>query len=212
MVEKVVMIRSNLDKDFTIQLRSLENSDVPSLFTALCDKPEVWSWSPYSIPNSENQMKEIVGKILDDVLAGTREAFAIFIKSTGEVVGTTSFLNVGLDDSSIEIGGTLISSNYWRTGINRQAKALMLSESFEFRNLERVYFKTDILNLRSIEALNRLGAIEEGVLRHERKRKDGSWRDSVYFSILSSEWPGIRDRLTMQFIERQELQKLDNER
>lgn len=201
------MKRSNLDKYLTIQLRSLENSDVSNLFAALRDKPEVWSWSPYSIPNSENQMKEIVGKILDDVLAGTREAFAICIKSTGEVLGTTSFLNAGLDDSSIEIGGTLISSDYWRKGINRQAKALMLSESFDSRSLERVYFKTDILNLRSREALSRLGAIEEGVLRHERKRKDGSWRDSVYFSILSSEWPGIRDRLIKRFTEIQELQK-----
>jgi RimJ/RimL family protein N-acetyltransferase len=141
-------------------------------------------------------MEDIVSSILNEVSNQTREAFAVILKSSGEAIGSTSFMDFSEDNSQVEVGGTFYAKKFWRTGVNTEAKILMLSEAFDVRQYLRVIFKTDKLNLRSQAAIERLGAKFDGVKEHHMQRLDGSWRDSAYYSIEKDRWPTIKKALS----------------
>jgi RimJ/RimL family protein N-acetyltransferase len=111
------------------------------------------------------------------------------------VVGTTSLGDVVVGDEKAHIGWTGYGPRWWATAVNPECKLLLLGHAFDDLGYERVAFKTHHDNLRSQAAIERLGAIREGVLRHHMRHRDGTWRDSVYYSVLSAEWPAVRDRL-----------------
>ncbi len=113
----------------------------------------------------------------------------------GTFVGTTSFYEIAPAVRALAIGHTWVARPWWRTFVNTESKLAMLTRAFEDLGAERVVWHTDIRNVRSQEAIARLGAQREGVLRHHRIRTDGSWRDTVQFAMLADEWPGVRDRL-----------------
>jgi len=115
--------------------------------------------------------------------------------ATGELVGTTSFYEIASTVRSVAIGHTWIGRPFWRTGVNTESKLILLGWTFDELGAERVVWHTDIRNTRSQAAIERLGAEREGVLRHHRIRPDGSWRDTVQYSMLSEEWPTVRERL-----------------
>jgi RimJ/RimL family protein N-acetyltransferase len=96
----------------------------------------------------------------------------------------------------LAIGHTWVARPHWRTRVNTASKLIMMGHAFDDLGAERVVWHTDIRNTRSQDAIARLGAVREGVLRHHRIRRDGSWRDTVQFSMLSAEWPEARRRLT----------------
>ena len=123
-------------------------------------------------------------------------AFAQRLVAGGELVGTTSFYEIEPARSSLAIGHTWLARPWWRTGLNTESKLLMLRRAFGALGAERVVWHTDIRNLRSQAAIERLGATREGVLRHHRRRPDGSLRDTVQYSMLAAEWPGVEARLT----------------
>lgn len=124
-----------------------------------------------------------------------RIAYGQRIRATGEFVGTTSFYEVSPETRALAIGYTWIGRRHWRTGVNTESKLIMLTRAFEDLEAERVLWHTDIRNVRSQAAIERLGAVREGVLRHHRIRLDGSWRDTVQYSMLANEWPTVRERL-----------------
>ncbi len=111
------------------------------------------------------------------------------------MIGSTSFWDFDAHNAHVEIGSTWLSRVSWGTGRNTEAKLLLLTHAFETLELERVAFRTDIRNECSQRAIECLGAVKEGVHRHEMLRRDGSWRDSVHYAILRSEWPGAKERL-----------------
>ncbi|HEY0238170.1 MAG TPA: GNAT family protein [Friedmanniella sp.] len=113
----------------------------------------------------------------------------------GTFVGTTSFYEIAPGVRSVAIGHTWVARRWWRTFVNTESKLAMLTRAFEGLGAERVVWHTDIRNARSQEAIARLGAQREGVLRHHRIRMDGSWRDTVQFAMLAEEWPDARSRL-----------------
>ena len=115
--------------------------------------------------------------------------------SDGTFVGTTSFYEIAPAVRAIAIGHTWVARPWWRTFVNTESKLAMLTRAFEGLGAERVVWHTDIRNVRSQEAIARLGAQREGVLRHHRIRTDGSWRDTVQLAMLADEWPQARDRL-----------------
>lgn len=115
---------------------------------------------------------------------------------TGEVAGTTSYYDVDAELRTVAIGHTWIGRRFWRTGLNTEAKLLLLTRAFDELGCVRVVWHTDIRNDRSQAAIARLGAQREGVLRKHKLRDDGSWRDTVTYSMLDDEWPAARDRLT----------------
>ena len=121
--------------------------------------------------------------------------FAQRLTGSGELVGTTSFYEVDEARRSLAIGHTWLARRCWRTGLNTESKLLMLGHAFDTLRAERVVWHTDIRNLRSQAAIERLGATREGVLRHHRRRPDGSLRDTVQYAMVAAEWPAVRDRL-----------------
>jgi RimJ/RimL family protein N-acetyltransferase len=165
---------------------------VQGLHNALRD-PEVWRWLQHDQPVDETATGALVVRALEQADAGVRLPFATHLDGT--IVGTTSYWDSDIFSVGIEIGATFIGRPWWRTHVNTTAKLLMLDHAFEIYGYERVALKTDVANSRSAAAIERLGATQEGVLRHHIRRPDGSWRDSVVFSILRTEWPAARDRL-----------------
>ncbi|GAB3929342.1 N-acetyltransferase [Microlunatus endophyticus] len=148
-------------------------------------------------------------KSIDDALAtidrlnATEDQvpYAQIVAATGEFAGTTSFYEINPALRALAIGHTWIAHPWWRTWLNSTSKLVMLSRAFDRLGAERVVWHTDIRNTRSQEAIARLGAQREGVLRHHKIRRDGSWRDTVQFSMLVGEWPEIRARLISRVTE-----------
>ncbi len=122
-----------------------------------------------------------------------RIPFAIF--NQGEMAGTTSFGNISLHDKRIEIGWTWLGKKHQGTGLNPKVKLLLLSFAFEQLGMERVELKTDVNNLASRKAMLKIGATEEGILRSHTLMAFGNRRDTIYYSILKTEWPSVKERL-----------------
>ena len=132
------------------------------------------------------------------MLAGERAIafpFAQVDVASGRAVGVTTYRDVDERNRTLEVGGTWIGRPWWRTAINSEAKLLFLGHAFETLGANRVAIKTDIRNERSQAAIARLGAVREGVLRHQYVRRDGSLRDTVMYSIVPEEWPAVRSNL-----------------
>jgi RimJ/RimL family protein N-acetyltransferase len=155
---------------------------------------ELFRWVPYRLQSSEDfrQFNELV---LGEQERGLSVPFATFERRCNEIVGTTRFMNMDSANRKLEIGSTWIAPRWQRTVVNTEVKYLMLRHAFETWNCLRVELKTDALNQRSRNAILRLGAKEEGTLRKHMLTWDGRQRDSVYFSILDTEWPDIKARL-----------------
>ncbi len=116
----------------------------------------------------------------------------------GRVVGTSSYLDVSVDDARLEIGSTAYTPAVWGSVVNPEVKLLLLGLAFDALGAGRVQLKTDVRNLRSQRAIARLGARHEGTLRRYQRRSDGTVRDTVLFSVLAEEWPGVRERLAQR--------------
>jgi RimJ/RimL family protein N-acetyltransferase len=162
---------------------------------AAADTEEVFAWLPYARPADLGQARAWIDGTLDDRRADRRFPFAVLEAGSGSVIGSTSYWDFDAHNAHVEIGSTWINRSSWGAGRNAEAKLLLLAHAFETLGLERVAFRTDIRNERSQRAIERLGAIKEGVHRHEMRRRDGSWRDSVHYSILRAEWPDAKERL-----------------
>jgi RimJ/RimL family protein N-acetyltransferase len=114
---------------------------------------------------------------------------------SGRVAGATRYLNIVPEFRGLEIGGTWYGLGFQRTAVNTECKYLLLQYAFETLSCIRVQFKTDSRNVRSQRAIERIGAKHEGILRNHMILPDGRFRDSVYYSILDNEWPGVKDNL-----------------
>lgn len=155
---------------------------------------DLFRW--YTTPmNSPEAMATWVQAALRDEERGVALPFATVDAASGAVMGSTRFGNIDRGNLRVEIGWTFLLRQWQRTGANREAKYLMLRHAFETWRVRRVEFKTHAANVQSRTALAALGAREEGTLRKHMVMPDGSARDSVYFSILDTEWVGVKARL-----------------
>ena len=127
--------------------------------------------------------------------AGVDVPFATIHLTSGRAVGSTRFMSIVADHRRLEIGWTWVGTAHQRTGINREAKALQLAHAFDVLGANRVEFKTDARNDRSRTALLGIGATFEGIFREHMIMPTGPLRDSAYYSVISAEWPEVRDRL-----------------
>jgi N-acetyltransferase len=137
-------------------------------------------------------MQTYVDTALDWLRAGTAMPFATVERESGQAIGSTRFENIDAPRRRVEVGWSWLNPRWWRTSINTEAKYLMLRHAFERWKCVRVEFKTRVNNHRSRDAILRIGAKEEGVLRRHMLQPDGSFRDAVYFSILDEEWPAVK--------------------
>jgi RimJ/RimL family protein N-acetyltransferase len=155
---------------------------------------DIFRWIPYSMKTPAD-FQRLVDKAFEEQERGESVVFATVECSSKRVVGSTRFMNIESANRRVEIGSTWIAPAWQRTAINTEAKYLMLRQAFEVWQCVRVELKTDALNQKSRNAILRLGAKEEGTLRKHLVTWTGRFRDTVYFSILDSEWPEVKARL-----------------
>ena len=155
------------------------------------DVEEIFRWIPYMVRSAEDS-RNFVEMVLAEQERKVSLPFATVERSSGKVVGSTRFMNIDIANRHVEIGSTWIAPPWQRTAVNTEAKYLMLRHAFETWKCMRVEFKTDSMNEKSRKAILRLGAKEEGTFRKHMLIWNGRIRDSVYFSILDTEWPEVK--------------------
>lgn len=177
----------------TITLLPMELSHQAALLAAASDG-DLWRLWYTSVPSAE-RISEYIQTALADQKAGTAYPFVVLHKNSQQIIGSTRFYNLQPEHRRVEIGFTWYAQSFQQTRVNTECKYLLLQYAFETLNCIAVQFLTDWHNLRSRQALARLGAKQDGVLRHHRLNADGSYRDSVVFSITDREWPGVQKSL-----------------
>jgi RimJ/RimL family protein N-acetyltransferase len=187
-----------------VRLDPLTEADVPELFPLLAD-PALYATGyvmhrrPVSVDDAHALARErFLPAGPPDGRGGGRTAYGIRLASdgalgvAGTLVGTSALMEAHLVNESIHLGSTVYGRRWWGTGVNAEAKLLLLAHCFERCGFGRVKIQTDAVNTRSQAAIARLGAHREGVLRRDTRREDGTFRDTVVFSVLLSEWPHVQ--------------------
>jgi RimJ/RimL family protein N-acetyltransferase len=176
-----------------VRLEPLSLAHVDGLVSVGLDT-ELWRWIPTQVADAA-QMQSYVQAALAEQSRGVSLPFAIVLQASGLVIGCTRYMNIERAHKRLEIGSTWLTASVQRTGANTEAKLLLLSHAFEVLQANRVELKTDALNAKSRAAIARIGATEEGIFRQHVVCASGRVRDTVYFSIVASEWPAVKARL-----------------
>jgi RimJ/RimL family protein N-acetyltransferase len=192
-----------------VRLDALGEADIDELYPILSDQAVytqgyVMHRCPVSLADARDLVRSVflAGQGKADGHGGGRTAYAIrlvadgSLGAAGTLVGTSALSEADLRNESIHLGSTLYGSRWWGTPVNPDSKLLLLAHCFEDCGYGRVKIQTDVLNTRSQAAIAKLGAQREGVLRRHIKREDGTFRDSVVYSVLKDEWPAVKARLT----------------
>ena len=162
--------------------------------TAVGLDAEIWRWMPMFV-QSPQDMRTLIEEALSEAEAGTMVPLATIERATGKPVGSTRYLSIVPQHRRLEIGWTWLAPTWQHSAVNTEAKLLMLRHAFEKLGALRVEFKTDALNDKSRTAILKIGATEEGTMRHHMVMPGGRRRDSVYYSVLEEEWPRVHQLL-----------------
>ena len=176
-----------------VRLEPLSEAHVPGL-SAVGMNDEIWRWLPYGVMRNEDDIRRWVQNLLTQIPSGSVMPFAVIQLASGRVAGATRYIDIHPKDYALEIGGTWYGVEFQRTAVNTEAKYLLLRHAFEDLKCIRVQIKTDLRNERSQKAIERIGAVREGVLRNSLIMPDGYYRSSVYYSILNNEWHAVKAR------------------
>ncbi|WP_445479115.1 GNAT family N-acetyltransferase [Lysinibacillus irui] len=176
-----------------VKLKPLELSDIQGILEA-GSYPEIWSHMPTTIEKRED-VNNFVENALLTRSGKTEFPFVIVDKQSGNIIGSTRYMDIDVKHQRLEIGYTWLTPAYWRTAINTHCKYLLLLYCFEYLHLQRVQIKTDHENIRSQRAIERIGATKEGILRNHMIRKDGTIRHTVMYSITIEEWPQVKKHI-----------------
>ncbi|GAC1684075.1 MAG: GNAT family protein [Ktedonobacteraceae bacterium] len=182
-----------------VRLEPLHSEHAEALFRAAQD-PAIWFYMPYNPSLSLAATHSWIDDALEAQARGKDVPFVIIQLATGEVVGSTRYLTIAPQDRGVEIGGTWLARAVQRSPVNTECKYLLLSHAFEMLGAIRVQFKTDSRNLISQRAIERLGAIKEGILRNHMILPDGYYRHSVYYSVLDTEWATVKTNLEAKML------------
>ena len=184
------MIKPIRLSDNGITLEALTMAHAPDLSEA-CKDGTLWETVYTFVPNPQ-KMAEYINKANE---TADRMAFAVIDEMTGKAIGSTSFYNIMPEVKRLEIGYTWYAKSYWRTHVNTECKLLMLTHAFEALGYQTVGWCTDIINTQSQNAIERLGAKKDGIIRGDRIRQDGTITDSVFYSMTADEWPQAKTQL-----------------
>ena len=176
-----------------ITLEPLDERHARDMFEVMQDE-EVCRYLTWAPPPAIEETLQLIREAQDLMARRQSIVFAQVWNETGRCIGSTRLLDVRPKDRQVEIGATFLARPYWRTPANTESKLLLLAYSFEKLGCVRVALKTDGRNVRSQQAIERLGALREGTLRKHMNIR-GYQRDTVYFSILDTEWPAVKARL-----------------
>ncbi len=174
----------------SVRLEPMRVDHLPALIKVGLDE-SIWKWTT-NIVKTEADLERYVRDALAAQLVGSALPMVTIEKGSGKVVGSTRFGNIDTVNRKVEIGWTWITPEFQRTVVNSEAKLLMLNHAFEVWQCVRVELKTDANNVSSRKAILRIGAVEEGKLRNHMITESGRFRDSVFFSIIESEWETVK--------------------
>lgn len=179
----------------TVRLDPASDHDAEDLFHAL-DDDRVWEMG-YAASKPRPRSPGAWRQRMEDAAKDNRTMYVVRLvgdeqSREGRIVGTTSLGDVDLHNEAVHLGWTAYSPDVWGTSVNPECKLLLLWHAFEHCGFGRVKLQTDVINVRSQAAIAKLGATREGVTRRHIKRADGTWRDSVIFSVIVDEWPRVR--------------------
>jgi N-acetyltransferase len=173
-----------------VRLEPLQLKHLDLLWEIAADK-KIWRWYPFQLDTHVN-LRDYLEDSVRQRERGLHLPFVTIDEKSGKIVGSTRFMNIDVANKRVEIGSTWLALQWQRTYINTEAKLLMLTHAFENWECVRVELKTDALNEQSRHAILRLGAREEGILRKHVITESGRIRDTVYYSIINTEWPEVR--------------------
>lgn len=174
-------------EDSCVLLRPLEQNDCDNLLLFSMNEPSLWKYSLIPVAGEEN-LKNYVFSAITARELGKEYAFIVFDKRTQEYAGSTRFYDIQEANKTVQLGYTWYGKKFQGTGLNKHCKFLLLQFAFEQLGMERVEFRADKNNIKSIAAMKSIGCFEEGVLRSNTIKADGTRRDSIVLSILKSEW------------------------
>lgn len=179
-----------------IRLEPLAPEHAAALAAAASDG-RLWELWVTSVP-APDEVGAYIGEALDGLRAGHMLPWVVRELRTGEIVGSTRYHDIVADVDRVEIGYTWYAKRWQRSHVNTTCKLLLMAHAFESLGARVVGLRTDNLNFASQRAIEALGAKRDGVIRHHRRRRDGSVRDSVMYSVLASEWPDVKKHLTQR--------------
>ncbi len=178
-----------------VSIRPLEYSDFENLLDFALNEPELWEYSLQKGSGVEG-LKTYIDTAITNREKENSYPFIVFDKKTNSYAGSTRFYDIQLTNKSLQLGFTWYGKDYQGTGLNKNCKYLLLEFAFEKMNMERVEFRADYANKKSIAAMKSIGCIEEGVLRKNFVKPNGERRDSIVLSILKKEWlNGVKENL-----------------
>ena len=177
-----------------VTLEPLRPEHAAELAAAIAPADDVWRWTNVA-PRTEAEMRAWIEERVQDRAQGRALAFVQRDPASGRAMGSTSLFDWSEKERCAEIGHTWLAAPFRRTGANTEAKLLLLTHGFETLGLARIQLVTDARNMRSRDAILRIGATFEGILRRHRRRLDGGLRDSAYFSVIDEEWPATKQAL-----------------
>ncbi|WP_405428064.1 GNAT family N-acetyltransferase [Micromonospora sp. NBC_00617] len=177
-----------------VRLEPLTMKHVGDL-TEAASHDQVWAYLDEATPTDEEPVAALIQEALDEQQRGERLAFAIVDVTSGNAVGSISYIDISPNHHSLEIGWAWLTPSYWRTGAIREASHLLMRHAFNDLGTIRVAFKTDSRNTRSQQAIKGLGATEEGTFRNHRILRDGHVRHSIYYSVTAEDWPAVSRKL-----------------
>jgi RimJ/RimL family protein N-acetyltransferase len=180
-----------------VRLSPLQESDFDRLVNFSIHQPDLWHYSLIQA-NSPDNLKNYIQKAMEERAARKSYAFIVFDKRTNQYAGSTRFYDIQIENASLQLGFTWYGKEFQGTGLNKNCKYLLLEFAFEKLNMERVEFRADNDNLRSINAMKSIGCVVEGILRSNMYKPNGDRRDSIVLSILKNEWnSGVKDKLQL---------------
>jgi len=177
-------------------LRPLELTDLVNLLEFSINEPSLWKYSLVQAGGGEENLRKYIEIALDARKAEKEYAFIVFDKKKNAYAGSTRFYDIQLNFNTLQLGYTWYGAKFQGTKLNKNCKFLLLSFAFEHMGMERVEFRADANNERSIAAMKSIGCVVEGILRSNMPKVEGGRRDSIVLSILKSEWEnGAKERL-----------------
>jgi N-acetyltransferase len=174
-------------------LRPIDENDIES-FHQLAQDDGMWQYFSLNLADKQ-QLRKWMDMAFQEIRLNTRRPFTIIEKASGNIAGSMSMGNISMHDLRVEIGWSWLGKIFRSTGVNRHAKYAMMKYGFEEIKLERIEFKTDVLNQRARKGLENIGGKEEGVLRSHMTMWNNRRRDSVYYSVLKNEWPLLKQTI-----------------
>ena len=182
----------NFKEDYTLEndvvrLQPLQATDYEKLVEFYINEPELWSFNANGPDNPEN-LKKYIDKALSQKDKQLEYPFVVFDKTKNKIAGSTRFYNINLDAKHLEIGFTWYGKEFQGTSLNKNCKFLLLEFAFEKMQLERVGFRANNLNIRSINAMKSIGCIQEGIMRNFSTDAKGERIDAIVLSIIKNEW------------------------